>query len=189
MKRPYRPEVLVPPNYQKIKGPVVFLAGPIQGADYWQDAAILLLNGTKHKLSIANPRRSDTSWQFQFDIQVDWETYYLDRAHREGVILFWLAKETVHSCDRAYAQTTRFELGEWLAKYVAKKFHIVLGIEQGFTGERYIRRRLATDKRLKHIPVFNNLADVCNHTLGVIAKRSRKCQSSKRSTSRKKNKR
>lgn len=162
-------KVITPPDYPRIRGPVVFLAGPIQGVTPWQEDAILLLRESKHKLTIANPRRSDETWQFQFDIQVDWETHYLDRAHREGVILFWLAKETAHSCERAYAQTTRFELGEWLAKYLAKKYKIVLGIEDGFTGARYIRRRLATDRKLKGIPVFDNLDDACDKVLSYTA--------------------
>src|SRR4029077_2621862 len=131
-----------PPEIKTVSGPVVFLAGPIQGAASWQDEAINYFKSSESKFIIANPRRSDETWKFQYNLQVDWETYYLERAGEEGVILFWLSKETVHSCERAYAQTTRFELAEWLQKFKTGGCkHLVLGIEPGFTGDKYIRRR------------------------------------------------
>lgn len=156
-------KVLTPPTYEDVKGPVIFLAGPIQGVVPWQDRAIEHFTKLGLKATIANPRRSDETWHYQFDIQVDWETYYLDRASKEGVILFWLAKETDHSCERAYAQTTRFELAEWLTKYKVKPFNLCLGIEEGFTGARYIRHRMETDedKAFDDILIHRSLEGLC----------------------------
>jgi len=77
--------------------------------------------------------------------QVDWETHYLRRAGKDGVVFFWLAKEFKHQCDRAYAQTSRFELGEWKVRHERDGAKLVVGIEEGFTNARYIRRRLMQD--------------------------------------------
>jgi len=80
-----------------------------------------------------------------YNEQVDWETFHLRKAGENGCILFWLAKETVHDCSRAYAQTSRFELAEWKMRHELLKANLVVGIEEGFTGARYIKRRLMQD--------------------------------------------
>ena len=103
--------VIEPPNYPEISGPLVFLAGPIQGA-LWQPEAITLIQKAAPKLHIASPRRNYLPGEFVYEAQVDWETNFLRKASKIGAILFWLAKEAYHQCDRCYAQTTRFELGE-----------------------------------------------------------------------------
>ena len=83
--------------------------------------------------------------------QVDWETCYLNKAAQNGAILFWLAKETSHHPERAYAQTTRFELAEWKTKYKQNKINLLVGIEPKFPGERYIRHRFGQDCPEIHI--------------------------------------
>lgn len=68
---------------------------------------------------IASPRNTRlnvSQTDFDFDSQIDWETKHLNLAAKSGIILFWLSNELIHFCNRAFAQTTRFELGEWLAK-------------------------------------------------------------------------
>jgi len=117
---------------------LLFLAGPIKGADNWQDKVIESLAGAD--IYIANPRR-EADPDFNYTEQVDWETKHLTLA---DVIMFWIPKETVHVEGRSYAQTTRFELAEWLAKtnYNRDVTKIVLGIEDGFYGKRYIVERL-----------------------------------------------
>lgn len=132
----------------------IFLAGPIQGAANWQEEAVKLLTAEWEKeknrlnrlpgirmpdLLIFNPRRSDDTWKYEFEKQVDWETHYLAQAADSGAILFWLAKEYEHDCARAYAQTTRFELAEWATKFDSD---FVVGIEDGFPGAKYIKYRL-----------------------------------------------
>src|SRR4051794_6081840 len=107
--------LLLPPDYREVTGPVVFLAGPIQGTPPWQTPATALLHAAAPNLHIASPRRPafDDLDTTGYNARVDWETHHLRRAASNGVILFWLAREEDHRCDRAYAQTTRFELGEW----------------------------------------------------------------------------
>src|SRR5262245_33721694 len=109
--------LITPPGYPNLAGPLVFLAGPIQGAPDWQSQAVSALAGLAPGLHVANPRRVYLPGQFEFDPQVDWETHHLRRAAADGVILFWAAKEVEHDCARAYAQTTRFELAEWKVRH------------------------------------------------------------------------
>lgn len=154
-------KVILPPKIVPYTGPPVFLAGPIQGAPDWQSQAIQIFEEVLPKSSpisctIASPRCLDLTTEFNYTKQVDWESHYLLEAATHGVILFWLAKEANHTCDRAYAQTTRFELGEWVAKRSA--WNIVVGIEEGFTGAKYIRHRLSE----LSMPVTDTLKKTCD---------------------------
>ena len=148
-----------PPDFPPIAGPLVFLAGPIQGAPPWQAEAIRLLGDLVPHVHVANPRREYLSGEFAYDAQVDWETHHLRRAADDGVILFWLAREAVHDCGRAYAQTTRFELAEWKVRHERDGARLVVGIEDGFTGAKYVRRRLAQD--CPAVPLFAPLEEAC----------------------------
>src|SRR3989338_9255350 len=108
-------KVLLPSVIVEVEGPVVFLAGPIQGAPDWLEEAARILSEFEPALTVASPRALPNEYE-KFDeahyrAQVDWETHYLRRAAREGVIMFWLAKEKTHIHERAYAQTSRFEIG------------------------------------------------------------------------------
>lgn len=143
--------IYCPPEFPRASEPLIFLAGPIQGAPDWHSKAIGLLDG----YPIASPKRPDDSWKFDFEAQVDWESKCLEQAARTGCILFWLAKEETHHPDRAYAQTTRFELAEWITR---KRYRVVIGIEPGFSGERYIRHRML-DHSNWHI--FGTLEETC----------------------------
>lgn len=132
----------------------LFLAGPIQGSADWQKEAYQHLSNLWKPLdgvlTVCNPRRSIETG-FQYNQQVDWETCHLQLAS-QGVILFWLAKEKDHYCDRAYAQTTRFELGEWLSKAPNS---VIIGIEEGFTGAKYIRHRMP------QVKIYTSLLETC----------------------------
>ena len=160
--------VLLPPHYRTVAGPVVFLAGPIQGAPPWQTRATDLLHAAAPALHIASPRRPSFADldATGYNAQVDWETHHLRRAAADGVILFWLAREEAHRCERAFAQTTRFELGEWAARHRADGTKLVVGIDDGFTGARYIRRRLAQD--CPAIPLCDTLEATCQAALRLI---------------------
>ncbi len=48
--------LVLPPNDPEVTGPVIFLAGPIQGALDWQAEAIRQLGDRAH---VANPRRRE----------------------------------------------------------------------------------------------------------------------------------
>lgn len=132
--------------------PVIFLAGPIQGAADWQTFAINLIaqnlpDQQRNPIEICNPRTTGT-WHGDYEGQVDWETKHLQRAYNNGIIVFWLAKQETHYCERPHGQTSRFEIGEWFGKASLypheadyKQYRFAVGIEPGFTNERYITRR------------------------------------------------
>lgn len=140
--------VLYPPVIVPVVGPLVFLAGPIQGAPNWQAEAIQWFARHAPALVVASPRRPgpfDRSPAFDYAAQVDWETHHLRRAAEDGVILFWLAREAQSVPGRAYAQTTRFELAEWKVRHERDGVRLVVGIEDGFSGARYVRHRFGQD--------------------------------------------
>jgi len=169
------------PEAVDVVGPLIFLAGPIQGAPSWHDEAISILHEIDESICIASPCRRKVrideasipgaSKEFtseMYNEQVDWETHYLNRAAKDGVVLFWLAKETKHICTRAYAQTSRFELGEWKERSRWTNAKLVVGIQKGFTNERYIRRRLAQD--CSDIQIADTLEATCMAAIQLIHK-------------------
>lgn len=161
-------EVIIAPEYKEANYPLVFLAGPIQGADDWQAQAIDTLHTLDSSITIASPRR--TVWEnpetFNHGEQVDWETHHLREAGMHGVIIFWLAKQSELTKHRAYAQTTRAELFEWKEKHIHSGAGLVLGIEPGFSGERYIRRRFEQD--CPDIPIHTTLQDTCEYAVAML---------------------
>jgi hypothetical protein len=157
---------ILPPDYPEFAGPLAFLAGPIQGAPNWQAIAALALQTFAPTLHVANPRRDYLPGSFDYAAQVEWETHHLRRAGTDGVILFWLAREEVHHCDRAYAQTTRFELAEWKVRHERDGARLVVGVEDGFSGARYIRHRLARD--CPGVPVCDSLAGACRRAAELV---------------------
>jgi hypothetical protein len=151
--------VIQPPDHPTVDGPVIFLAGPIQGAANWQTEATKIIASLSQSVSIANPRRDYLDGEFVYNAQVDWETAFLRRAAQRGVVMFWLAKEEEHIHERAYAQTTRFELAEWKVRHESDGTKLVVGIEDGFTNARYIRRRLSQD--CPDVQILNSLKETC----------------------------
>lgn len=156
MKRVYNATEEIPKELHKN---VIFLAGPIQGAPDWQKDAIEILLEVPN-LIIANPRRSELNKDdFNYNQQVEWESKYLDIASTGQGILFWLANPIEQINGRSYAQTSRFELGEWYAKYMLSDDVILhIGIEEGFHGERYIKKKFETTR----IWIYDNLYEMCN---------------------------
>lgn len=163
-------QVLYPPSIIDISGGVIFLAGPIQGASRWQDEAIRIIQELDATPNIACPRRStlimEEFGKAEYEAQVDWETHYLRKAGASGVVMFWLAKEFEHIPNRAYAQTTRFELGEWKVRHERDQAKLVIGIEPGFSNERYIRRRLGQD--CPDVLICSSLQDTCNQAIKLF---------------------
>jgi len=165
-------KVITAPLYvEKIDNPLIFLAGPIQGAKRWQDRAIEIIQGKAPELYIASPRRElDLHMDFdpdEYDRQVDWETYYLRKAGDIGVIMFWLAKEYEHLCERSYAQTSRVEWGEWKVLHQWIGANIVVGFEEGFTGARYMKKKLSED--CPDVPVCSDLEETCNEAIRLAS--------------------
>ena len=64
----------------------IFLAGPIQGATEWHDEVInkiiieLKNFRTNKNIIICSPKRTKIDNNFNYDEQVDWESYYLEKA-------------------------------------------------------------------------------------------------------------
>jgi hypothetical protein len=163
--------IVIAPERALLDGPVVFLAGPTRCP--WHEPAMRLLHALDPELHVASPKRPiDTEKDFDdaaYAEQVDWETAFLRRAGDHGVVLFWLAKEVDHRCERPHAQTTRFELGEWKERCQSRGARLALGIEEGFTGARYIRRRFAQD--CPDVRICSSLVDTCTEAV-LLARES-----------------
>lgn len=137
-----------------LDGPLIYLAGPVQGCDDWQADAIDTLGSLAPDLHIANPRARN--FRGALDAHLDWERAYASRA---SVILCWLARENQHRCNRAFAGQTRFELGTWAARAQADQLRLVVGVDRAFSGRAYLTRRLALD--FPHVPVCRSLRQAC----------------------------
>lgn len=161
----YLPPAYVPETAGET--PVIFLAGPIQGAQDWQDEASRLLLASRPDIIVASPRRDYLLEEFDYEGQVNWETHHLQRAARHGLILFWLAREEYHITSRAYAQTSRFELAEWKVHHQQGKCTLVLGIERGFSGANYIRLRFAQD--CPDVSISTTLHETCASALALLS--------------------
>lgn len=151
-----------------LEGPLVYLHGPIQGACHWQTDAIDVLVRLAPHLTVASPRA--LAFQGNNEAHLAWEQAFLERAARHGVILFWLARETQHRCNRSYASQVRFDLGEWAARSRAQaRACIVVGIERGFTGRVHLERRLT--QTYPHIPICRTLRQTCTAAVEFTAPR------------------
>ncbi len=159
-------KILLPPEIKKVNPPLIFLAGPIQGAEHWQNEAIKIIQKLNPNINIASPRRDYLDGEFVYEAQVDWETHYLNEAAQKGLILFWLAKEAEHDGKRSYAQTSRFELAEWKIKHERDRVKLVLGIEDGFTGAQYIRHRFSQD--CPEIRILDSLEKTCEMAVKTL---------------------
>ncbi|MFA6407256.1 MAG: hypothetical protein WCV80_00930 [Candidatus Paceibacterota bacterium] len=158
--------IITPPQIVKLTrefNHVVFLAGPIKGARHWQRTAANDIYHTNPELWVASPRQMvhDTGdlVGISEDDQIDWEHAHLKLAGEHGVIIFWFPKEHIHTCARAYAQTSRFEIGEHLVLSLYENYRVMVGIEPGFSGEHYLRRTIA--KKYPHVLIMDSLHDTC----------------------------
>lgn len=158
-------KVFVPPEYVSSEQNLIFLAGPIQGTSDWQSDAIKILTALKPNVCIASPRRKKFE-NVSYDEQVEWETENLRKAGKNGVIMFWLASESEQIPGRSYAQTTRAELFEWKVRHERDGAKIILGIEEGFSGSRYIRKRFNQD--CPEVLILDSLVLTCKKALEML---------------------
>lgn len=138
--------------------PVIFLAGPVSATKNWQKIASEFIINNSQKICILNPRNGvlhSEELENNFSNRVLWESRGLLRASMHGMIIFWLAKQSKSHSEGAYAQTTRFELGEWLCK----SENIAIGIEDGFAGASYIEERIKND--YPKMKIHKNLEETC----------------------------
>lgn len=159
---------LQPPEITETSAPVIFLAGPVQGAPDWQPEAANIIHDLDSKLIVASPRRDyeAAGIPFQYEKQVDWETHFLRTAGRAGVIAFWLATQVEETPGRAYAQTTRIELGEWKTERKYTQAKLTIGIEEGFGNARYIRRRFSQDA--PDVKIARSLEEMCRNAVELV---------------------
>ena len=163
--------VIYPVNYLEINEPLIFLAGPIQGALDWQKEAIEIIHEAVPNLWIANPRREyfpDDPEGQEYIKQIKWERYHLRKAETNGVVMFWLAKEVEHDPKRAYAQTSRVELAEIKGKipHTTPSIKLVVGIEDGFSGARYLR--YIFQEGCPYVPLLDTLQNTCQKAVEII---------------------
>lgn len=164
--------VIIPPKKELTRGlPIIFLAGPIQGTWNWHRGAVETLRSAGYRGWIASPRSTtleDTAVLADREEQIDWEHHHIRKALLKGVIMFWLAKEREHDPERSYAQTSRFEIG-WVFGHRMhdERAKIVVGIEDGFSGARYIRRTFG--KYAPDVPIFGTLDDACKESIRLSA--------------------
>lgn len=158
--------VLTPPEIKETTDKIIFLAGPIQGSSDWQKEAIAIISEAKKEVTITSPRKEYLDGTFVYNDQVDLETHFLNQAAKNGVILFWLAKESENVPGRAYAQTSRFEIGEWKVRNQLGLAKLVVGIEEGFSGAKYIKRRFMQD--CPGVEISDNLRDTCLRALNIL---------------------
>lgn len=141
----------------KLEGPLVYLNGPIQGAENWQASAIAVLGEIAPDLHVASPRARNFAGGVEKHLA--WEQGFVERAAKDGVVMFWLAREAKHRNDRTYAAQMRFELGEWAVKSSAGLARLVVGIESSFPGGAYLKRRLTLT--YPNIPICRTLQQAC----------------------------
>lgn len=132
---------------------LVFLAGPIQGAPDWQMDLAPKIIQRRPGIVVATPRAPGNvdRESFDFNEQVDWEDEHLWRAAKLGGIVFYFAAQDArlpYREGRAYAQTTRIELGKILGWRRFMPVNVAVGFDPEYKGgsERYIRRMLERDE-------------------------------------------
>ena len=148
--------------------PFIFLGGPIQGAPDWQAEAILIIHKINPEVLVASPRRPAFPPN-AFEEQVRWERHYLDIAgepHSRSAIMFWFPKEEVAVPGRAYAQTSRWEVATWKERHKTLGSQVVIGIEEGFSGGRYMKSML--DAENPDIPLLNSLEETCKRAVSLL---------------------
>jgi hypothetical protein len=146
--------------------PLLFVAGPVQGAPDYQTALARVVLQRRPDFVVATPRvpTEIDRRTFDYDRQVDWEERHLWRAARRGGVAFWFAARDPalpYETGRAYAQTTRIEIGKITGWRRFMPLNIAVGFDPGYAGgsERYLRRMLGRDG----IPVAGGWDEFVEH--------------------------
>tara|TARA_Y100000114_G_scaffold129584_1_gene127054 strand:+ start:569 stop:1072 length:504 start_codon:yes stop_codon:yes gene_type:complete len=158
--------VLQPPEIIETGSPVIFLAGPIQGAPDWQTPAAGFIHDIDPTIVVASPRKDYLEGTFVYEKQVDWETHFLRAAGHRGVVAFWLAAQVEDTPGRSYAQTTRFELAEWKMRHEYEGANLTVGIEEGFGNARYIRRRFGQDA--PNVRIADSIEEMAQNAIDLV---------------------
>lgn len=175
-------KLILPKNFVDVgpgsfyeKTPLFFLAGPVQGGGDWQRRALYLINRYQEHCLVAIPCRYSENDELRrlhaspyssggvFERQTDWEGHYLERASRNGCVLFWLAcedKENPRTDGEPYGRDTSGELGGygWGPFKYEPNLHVVVGAEPDYHGLSVIKRNF--DNSLKRdFPIYATLEE------------------------------
>jgi calcineurin-like phosphoesterase family protein len=147
---------------------VIFLMGPIQGATEWHESLIGKLEkefeNSEKNIIVASPKRLEKTKDFKYAEQVDWESYYLEEAAKNGIIFCWLANEKEKIEGRTYAQTSRFEIGEWWVK--SNGSNIIIGADSKFDGIKYIDYKFKQNH--PDFKLYDNLDDMIKKLKNIL---------------------
>jgi hypothetical protein len=72
----------------------------------------------------------------------------------------------VTDSPRLFLPPTYTELAEWKVRHERDGAKLVIGIEDGFTGAKYIRRRFAQD--CPGVPVCDTLGQTCEAAVRLL---------------------
>ena len=169
--------LITPPYYPDLSeidlwNKLIFLGGPVQGADDWQMEAYQTIHQLYPNVWVASPRRLELpqdKYSPKKSYQQDhWETFWLNKVRQlDGVALFWLAKEVNHICRRTFAQTTRDELAKFRTLKNLNRFQrLVVGIEDGFSGASYQRRKLRQET--PDVIIHRSLERACSEAVSLV---------------------
>lgn len=171
---------ITPPTYLKIGGPtwpadqMIFLAGPIQGAPDWQAEAVQIICSLDDDVHIASPRRPGGFVELDLAGKLEqwaWERHHLLYVVKHGVTLFWCANEAEHSCERGYAQTTRYELGKQLMRHFFMGARMVVGFDSKFSGQTYLKDDILNEARLagaEQLQICTSLRETCEKAVELL---------------------
>ena len=142
--------------------------GPIQGATEWHESLIRKLEkefeNSEKNIIVASPKRLEKTKDFKYSEQVDWESYYLEEAAKNGIIFCWLANEKEKIEGRTYAQTSRFEIGEWWVK--SNGSNIIIGADSKFDGIKYIDYKFK--QNYPDFKLYDNLDDMIKKVKNIL---------------------
>ena len=150
---------------------VIYLMGPIQGAENWHEKFIKEMSNfkTDKNIIIASPKRKNKDNNFNYEDQIKWETYYLQKAANNGLIFCWISKEINKNEHRSFAQTTRFELGEYfLYGKDIKDFKIIIGVDKSFSGIKYIEYKYK--QKYSDFKLYNDFDLAINEVKKILNK-------------------
>jgi len=177
-------------GYVKTNAVSIFLGGPINGALEWRDKFMTHFQEKysefDERIAFLNPQRKEAFKkstdinQNEYQWQVVWEAYHLNSA---DIILFIIPEKEFEIEN--YARTTRFELGEWMAKNNILSTHpniqdsdlnfphILICIDDSFAGKRYINNKVDSSQLNSKIQSFESLSQLESRLFGIVQQISR----------------
>lgn len=153
----------------KLKDNFFFLLGP-NAVPPWQEQAITLIQTANTKVEIISPCHPNHNPSRLSDAEnrrlAIWELHYLREAWKRGILLCWFPAEQEHRCDEPFAQNCRDEFGRSIEQHIHNRARLVVGIEPGYGGGRFLRTALEVDCQDLKVPT--TLAATCNFALAMF---------------------